>query len=229
MNPALIEIPARIVNLAKGALAQANHHAVFSDPGNEHWDYMCVLNAAHAGELFIKAVIAKEHPLLLFKDVFGFDDGSADLLDVSRLIERGRTHDFERLPQVLWAATGIRLANLECYRRLRGARNSIQHFCAPENEDFRALSLEFIYSVIDPLIASEFGLCAIEFHEEPGEGYDYVVGSVMRHGLKFTVPNDFEITELDLSEALSGQDAKYRAWLKRELKRVGKLGLLKGA
>jgi hypothetical protein len=49
MHPALVDIPDRILALAKGALAQANMHAVFMDPGNEHWNYISVLNAAHAG------------------------------------------------------------------------------------------------------------------------------------------------------------------------------------
>ena len=75
MNELLKEIPYRILELAKGALAQANMHSTFFDPGNEHWDFVSVLNTAHAGELFLKASIAKEHPLLIFKDLFGFDDG----------------------------------------------------------------------------------------------------------------------------------------------------------
>ena len=74
MNPLLEEIPQRILHLAKGALTQANTHAVFNDPGNQHWEHISVLNTAHAGELFLKAMIAREHPLLIFKDLFGLDD-----------------------------------------------------------------------------------------------------------------------------------------------------------
>src|SRR5229473_2835856 len=100
MNPALKQIPQRILHLARGALSQANTHAVYLDPGNEHWEYMSVLNTAHAGELFLKAIIAREHPLLIFKDLFSLDDSGNGLLDISSLIQRGRTHDFEKLPQV---------------------------------------------------------------------------------------------------------------------------------
>ena len=70
MDTALKEIPDRILTLALGALSQANMHAVFADPGNEHWDFISVTNTAHAGELFLKAIIAKEHPLLIFRDIF---------------------------------------------------------------------------------------------------------------------------------------------------------------
>jgi hypothetical protein len=227
VNPALEQIPSRILGLATGALTQANHHAVFADPGNEHWDFISVLNTAHAGELFLKAIIAKQHPLLIFKDVPGLDDNRSTELDIETLLTRGRTHDFEKLPQVLWATTGMRIPNLPCYERLRKARNAIQHFCAPDEEDFRALSLEFIYKIIDPLIASEFGLVAIEFHEDHDIGYDYVVSRVVRAGLKFTMPDDFDVTEVDLNEALENAAPSYKAWLKRELKRVGKSSLVK--
>ena len=226
MNPALAQIPERILHLAMGALTQANTHAVFLDPGNEHWEYISVLNTAHAGELFLKAVIAKEHPLLIFKDLFGLDDRGDSLLDIDNLIKRGRTHDFEKLPQVLWATTGKRVSNMECFERVRRARNAIQHFCAPDEEDFRSLSLEFIYTIIDPLIAEAFDLCAIEFHEDHSVGYDYVVKQLLSSQLKFTMPNDFSVTEIAMDECLKGASKSYRAWVEKQLTLIGRLDLL---
>jgi hypothetical protein len=107
-NKILGQIPGRILTLATGALTQANTHAVFFDPGKEHWDFISITNTAHAGELFLKAIIAKEHPLLIFRDLFNLDDNRTNTLDLVNLIKKGRTHDFERLPQVLWVATGRR-------------------------------------------------------------------------------------------------------------------------
>lgn len=227
MNPELEAIPPRILYQAKGALTQANHHAVFSDPGNEHWEEISVINTAHAGELFLKAIIASEHPLLIFKDLFGLEDGRDGPLVLSQLIRRGRTHDFEKLPQVLWATTGKRVPNMDCFERLRRARNAIQHFCAPEREDFRSLSLEFIYTIIDPLIAETFGLCAIEFHEDHSIGYDYVVQQLLYRELRFTLPDDFSVGEIDINEGLEGASDSYRSWIKEQLTIVGKLDLLK--
>lgn len=226
MNPALIDIPKRILNLAMGALAQANTHAVYSDPGNEHWENICILNTAHAGELFLKAIIAKEHPLLIFKDIFSLDDKSEGLLSVEKLIKRGRTHDFERLPQILWATTGIRVPNQDCFDRLRLARNSIQHFCVPDEHDFRALSLEFIYTIVDPLIADAFALSAIEYHEDHGISYDYIVGAILKSQLKFTIPDDFEITEIKMSEHLEDASVEYRNWINEQMRRIGRVDLL---
>lgn len=226
MNPALKQIPHRVLNLAMGALAQANTHAVYFDPGNEHWQHICVLNAAHAGELFIKAIIAREHPLLIFKDIFSLDDNRGGLLDIKTLIQRGRTHDFERLPQILWATTDRRLPNPNCFERMRLARNSIQHFCVPDEQDFRELSLEFIYTIIDPLIADVFGICAIEFHEDHSVSYDYVVSALLRSQLKFTVPDDFEVTEINMNEELEDANRAYKNWVRKQMKRVNRLDLL---
>lgn len=226
MNPVLAQIPNRILRLAIGALTQANTHAVFSDPGNEHWDFISITNAAHAGELFLKAVIAKEHPLLIFRDLFSLDDSKSDLLDIDSLIRRGRTHDFDKLPQIFWAATGKRVPNIECFDRLRKARNSIQHFCAPDQEDFRGLSLEFIYTIIDPIIHREFNLYAIDYHEDHHIGYDYVVGCLLRREIKFTMPEDFDVGEIRIAEELKGAGTSYKRWVSRQLKRIGRDDLL---
>lgn len=220
MNPELQNVPDRILRLAVAALSQANTHAVYVDPGNEHWHLMSVLNAAHAGELFLKAIIAKEHPLLIFKDIFSLDDNRSDTLDIAALLQKGRTHDFEKLPQVLWATTGARLPNPECYERLRKARNAIQHFCSPENENFSGLALEFIYTIIDPLIAEHFDIYAIEHHEDHSVSYDYVVATLLRSQLRFSIPDDFAVTEIDLDEELAGADSPYREWFASELARI---------
>ncbi|WP_421931847.1 hypothetical protein [Phenylobacterium sp.] len=226
MNAELSGIPTRILGLATAALAQANTHAVFMDPGSEHWPQMSILNTAHAGELFLKAIIASEHPLLIFKDLVSLDDNKSDELALQTLLTKGRTHDFEKLPQVLWATTGIRIPNLEVFERLRRARNAIQHFCAPDIRDLGALSLEFIYTIIDPLIAERFGLCAIEYHEDHSVGYDYVVKALLVRELPFSMPDDFDLTEICISDEIEGADPEYRAWIAHALDAIGKTSLL---
>lgn len=226
MNEQLRRIPDRILGLAVAALTQANTHAVFQDPGNEHWPLMSVLNTAHAGELFLKAIIASEHPLLIFKDLVNLDDNRTDELDLTTLLSRGRTHDFEKLPQVLWATTGVRIPNPDCYERLRRARNAIQHFCPPDVDDLSQLSLEFIYTIIDPLIAQHFNLYAIEHHEDHSVSYDYVVACLLRREIRFSIPSDFALTEIDISKEIKDTTAAYRAWLQDALERIGKRSLI---
>jgi hypothetical protein len=226
MHPILDKLSERILHYAKGALTQANQHAVYFDPGNEHWDFISVTNAAHAGELFLKAIIAKEHPLLIFRDLFALDSGS-DEMDLEELITRGKTHDFDKLPKVLWAVTGERIPNAKSYSQIRVLRNAIQHFCPAETEDFTGASLEFIYSNIDPLIFKHFGLFAINFHEDHTVGYDYVVSVLLSREIKFSIPEDFSITEIDIKEYIAGASPGYISWFTDELQRVGKANLLR--
>lgn len=155
------------------------------------------------------------------------DDKNADELDLQRLLTRGRTHDFEKLPQVLWATTGLRIPNPDCYERLRQARNSIQHFCPPDVRDLSALSLEFIYTILDPLIAGRFGIYAIEHHEDHSVSYDYVVACLLRRELRFSIPKNFAVTEIDLDREIRSASAEYRSWFREALNSIGKADLLK--
>jgi hypothetical protein len=222
MHKALRNIPGRILNVAIGALAQANHHAVYYDPGMDHWADMSILNAALAGELFLKAIVAKEHPLLIFRDLFQLDDPGSSDLNIEHIIEKGKTYGLEHLPKLLWVSTGERLPDMESFEKLRKARNAIQHFCSPgELVDLRGLSLEFLYKNIDPLINEHFNLCAIEYHEDTSVGYDYVVESLVRHELFFSIPTDFAITEVDLGEVVSGCSIGYREELKHRFSAQG--------
>ena len=88
----------------------------------------------------------------------------------------------------------------------------------PEEQDFQALSLGFLYTIIDPLIADAFGLCAIEFHEDHSISYDYVVSALLHSQLKFTVPDDFAITEISMSEGLKGASSAYKNWVREQMK-----------
>ncbi len=222
MHVGLEDIPSRILDVAIGALTQANQHAVYYDPGMDHWTDMSVLNAAMAGELFLKAIVAKEHPLLIFRDLFQLDDPIDHDLKIEHIIEKGKTYSFEHLPKLLWVSTGERLPDMDSFEKLRKARNAIQHFCSPaETVDLRRLALEFLYKNIDPLINRHFNLCAIEYHEDTSIGYDYVVGCLIRHELFFSIPDEFVITEINLDEALSGCNAEYREGLAKRLSAKG--------
>jgi hypothetical protein len=217
MHEGLKDIPDRILDVAIGALTQ---HAVYYNPGMDHWDHMSVLNAALAGELFLKAIIAKEHPLLIFRDLFQLDDPSNHDLKLEHIIEKCRTYNFEHLPKLLWVSTGGRLPDMESFEGLRKARNAIQHFCSPaEGGDLRSLALEFLYKNIDPLINKHFNLCAIEYHED--EWYDYVVSCLIRHELFFSIPDKFVISEIDLNEELAVSSPQYRDELTRRLSAKG--------
>jgi hypothetical protein len=219
------QIPNRILELAKAALAQANTLSLFSDPFSAHLESLCLINAAHAGELFLKAVIAKQHPLLIFKDLFALDDGEAGVLDMSILLSKGRTYEFDALPKVLWATTGTRIRNMDCYSKVKKARNALLHFCVPENGNLQKLSIEFIYTIVDPIIFKHFKVYAIEYHDDH-IGYDYLVGGLLRSQMKFSIPPDFSVSEIDLGREIEKASDEYKSWFRGELGKIGKLDLL---
>ncbi len=232
MHSIFKEIPDRILENSLGALRHANTQAVFFDPGNEHWGNTSVLSAATAGELLIKAIIANQHPLLIFKDIFNIDDNASAEMPLDRMIDRSKTHDFQNLPSVLWAVCNERIPDKESFDRVRRVRNAIQHLFHPDGLNnygaaARDISLNFIYKNIDPLLNMHFGLYAIEYHEDHHLGYDYVVSSVVQRQLKFSVPQDFSLSEIDLSEITAKADQDYKNWLAEELSRIGRSDLLK--
>ena len=224
MHKALEDIPVRILNNAMGALTQANTLAVYHDPGMEHRNDLCVLSAALAGELFFKAIIADEHPLLLFKDLFHLDQPKNEVFDIERTIGSGRTYGFDHLPQLLWVTRGERLPDPTSFEAVRVARNSVQHFCTPVGVNLRTISLNFIYKNLDPLIKKYFDINAIEYHEDLSVSYDYVVSFLIGHELEFSIPDDFCVTEINLKQELSETSSGYQSNFGRRLLDAEKKG-----
>ena len=220
MHAILKEIPSRILKTATAALTQANQHSALYGQGVEHWPEISVINAAHAGELFLKAVIASQHPLLIFKDLFHLD-GAETELDIEHLLKKGRSYDLEKLPQILWVVTGQRIADQKSFDELRVARNAVQHFCAPPDVDLSTLSLNFIYKVIDPLILQNFGIYALNYHEDGCVGYGYIVSALLTRGIKFSVPDNFSISEYKVEEFIF-HNSEYRMWFQSEMRRIGR-------
>lgn len=214
MHDSLKGISTRILGLATDALKRANTDAVYFDPGMEHRQSLAPLVAAHAGELLLKALIAKEHPLLLFKNIG--EKTTDDEIDLDWLLKNGRTHDFSRLPSVLWATSGIRVPDIDSYRRIAALRNQIQHFVHDRDSDVQYVCLNFIYSNIDPLLNKHFGIAACEFHED--EFDDYVIGCLFAHQIKFTVPENIVLTEINPHLYLQDCSHEYRTWAYAALK-----------
>lgn len=214
MHDSLKGVSTRILGLATDALKRANTDAVYFDPGMEHRQSLAPLAAAHAGELVLKALIAKEHPLLLFKNIG--EKTTDDEIDLDWLLQNGRTHDFSRLPSVLWATSGIRVPDIDSYRRIAALRNQIQHFVDDRDSDVQFDCLNFIYSNIDPLLNKHFGLTACEFHEDQFD--DYVIGCLFAHQIKFTVPSNIALAEIDPHQYLQDCSKEYRTWAYAALK-----------
>lgn len=209
MSDELTDVHEHMVGLGLGALAHANWHANYCSHDNQYWSELSVLQAAHAGEILIKARIAREHPLLIFEQLPKAQADEAPL-SLQRLVESGRTYQFVDLPDRLWATTGIKLPAIKRYRTFGRLRNSIQHFTVPRGIDVSIEAIRFIYEVIDPFIHACWGLYAIDYNEDH-EPYIYLASGLIRQGIRFLVSpdmmKDFRYIELEWPK---GDDAYRR-------------------
>ena len=208
MTEELKKVHEHMVGLGLGALAHANWHANYYSTDNRYWSELSVLQAAHAGEILIKARIAQEHPLLIFERLPKAKANDAPL-SLKRLVEDGLTYQFTDLPDRLYATTGFKLPAVDRYRAFGRLRNSIQHFTVPAGVSPATEAISFIYEVIDPLINACWGLYAIDYNED-AEGHTYLVSGLIRSGVRFLVSpemmQNFEWIEMDWPE----DDPDYR-------------------
>lgn len=195
-----------ILRLALGVLKHSTYHAHLFSPDNELWEEVSVVQAAHAGELLIKARIAEEHPLLIFDRV---PPARPDqLIDVELLAREGKTFQYADLPQRLWAATGIHLADLKLYQEFGRLRNSIQHFAAPPGLNCSVEALRYVFGVLDPLLHECWGLYAIDYNEDH-EPYVYYIDALVRMGITFR-PSPECVTHLKYCD-LNWPSQEYRS------------------
>jgi hypothetical protein len=217
----LASIPERVLDLCINTLRQANTQACFADPYLEYRNDLAILSAAQTGELLLKAIIAKEHPLLIFRDLPTLEDTNIDEIELSRVIEKGRTHDYVQLPKLLWVVTGRKVPNQELYKKVGQLRNAVQHFCVPDGVDLSHWARRYIYEIVDPLLYENFSLHAIEYHDDISIGYDYVVACLLKSELTFTVPTDFKVTEISIEEHLIESSSAYRNEMEERFKAAG--------
>jgi len=210
-------IPRRILEMGFSALAQANTQAVYGGPGTEGSDALSIVNSAFAGELIIKAIIAKQHPLLIFKNLFELGPSDTSPISIDRLLLKGKTYTFGELPNLLWSCTGNQISELELFREIQQARNAIVHFCSPEDENLKLLSLNFLYKVIDPLLKDHFRECAIEFHNGYTVDYSYVVSCLFSNEILFSVPEGFNTSEINYEDELAVTSKDYKVEMKKRI------------
>lgn len=182
MQEDLRSVHEHMIRLGRAALSHANYHSCFYSFEGEMWDEMSVLQAAHAAEIFIKARIAQEHPLLIFDKMPRSTQAGNDLLSFKDLVKKAKTISYLDLPERLWAATGIKVPNLDLYKSFGQLRNTIQHFTVPD--EWPCDTKTFIYEVIDPFINECWGLYAIDHHED-NDRYNNIVDVLISSEVPF--------------------------------------------
>lgn len=166
MEKELFDIHKNMIYLGEQSLKHANQLANYINIGfSVNWDILSVLQAAHAMEIFVKARIAQEHPLLIL-DKYPKESSDGSLLNLSDLMDSATTIQYKDLPSRLWAATGIKIENVEFYKSFGMIRNKIQHLGIPEGIDFGDLTNRYVYEVIHPFIFKCWNLFAIDYIED---------------------------------------------------------------
>lgn len=191
MDKSLRSIHEHMIRLGCGSLMHANFLGHFNDYVNDTWNELAVLQAAHSCEIFMKARLAQEHPLLIFDTIPKSTSrhvSDSGLLDFEALLEDGRAIDYSELPEKVWAATGMKFTDYQktLYKEFGYLRNKIQHFASPK-KDFQIKTSEFIYGVIDPFINSEWGLFAINFCDDT-EPFENLVPILAERNVEFLIP-----------------------------------------
>jgi hypothetical protein len=161
MHPDTREVAEHMRGFGMAILGRATYDLTFSEMMAPYKHAMAVGHAAHGAEIVLKARIAQEHPLLLFSHL-PKSTNAQDQLTISELFEYGRTVQYNELPEVLWAATGIRMSNVKQYQDFGKLRNSIIHFAVPD-VDYHDEALKFLFEVMEPLTQSFWGLSIVPY------------------------------------------------------------------
>ncbi|GAX45983.1 hypothetical protein NIES4075_70040 [Tolypothrix sp. NIES-4075] len=125
---------------------------------------LCVVHAAHAAEILLKARIAQEGLLLIFSKLPTQRKESDDTFSLIDLIEDGHTVSYKQLPEKLLKTTGIKIEQLQQYQEFGRIRDQIIHFSIPNSK--KALDeLTILYSleVLDPLVEIFWGHSVFDF------------------------------------------------------------------
>jgi hypothetical protein len=200
---------------------------------------MCVVHAAHAAEILLKARIAQEHPLLIFSKLPKAEPNKSSLTLID-LLESGRTLSYEELPDQLWATTGIKIERVQQYREFGRLRNQFVHFSMANAEALDRVTIRYLLEVLDPLAESFWGSSVIDFiTKDPQDYYVSFVGSglfedairkafVIDERLRRLLGDASkaawesmnahceEMEELDRAKTAKNLEAEYETWLESE-------------
>ena len=222
MQPELRKVGDHMKQLGLGALTHAMRLSLYSDPNNPHWAELSVLHGAHAAEILIKARIAAEHPLLIFAEIPRSTQAASQLLAFQDLVQRGRTIDFQDLPERLWATTGQRLFELEVFKEFGRLRNSIQHFACPI-DDPSGKTLEFVFKVVDPFLKENWGLYSIDFNEEFGDHYDHIFETLVHRDLRPSLsPRAAQYWQSPTFRPAADAPPGYAKWFAEAMRQAGR-------
>lgn len=153
---------------------------------------MCVVHAAHAAEILLKARIAQEHPLLIFSKLPKSESNRDNLPLIDLLLKDGRTFSYDELPEQLWATTGIKINQVAQYKEFGRLRNQVIHFSMTSAKKLDQLTLNYSLELLDPLVESFWGKSVIEFIARDHSTSNYISSGILEAHL---LDNSFTIDQ----------------------------------
>ncbi len=165
MNPETKQVSQHMKEFGLHILGRAIYDATFSEITRPFAHMLSVVHAAHGAEILIKARIAEEHPLLIFKS-YPKSNTTKDVLSIKELFKYGRTLIYSELPEVLWATTGYRIKELDRYQKFGDLRNIIVHFSAAPDCEASTETLKFALEVLDYIVQDFWGESLIYYSQE---------------------------------------------------------------
>ncbi|MEG3835791.1 hypothetical protein QUA46_19915 [Microcoleus sp. MON2_D6] len=165
MNPETKQVSQHMKEFGLHILGRAIYDATFSEITRPFAHMLSVVHAAHGAEILIKARIAEEHPLLIFKS-YPKSNTTKDVLSIKELFKYSRTLIYSELPEVLWATTGYRIKELDRYQKFGDLRNIIVHFSAAPDCEASTETLKFALEVLDYIVQDFWGESLIYYSQE---------------------------------------------------------------
>lgn len=165
MNPETKQVSQHMKEFGLHILGRAIYDAMFSEMTRPFAHMLSVVHAAHGAEILIKARIAEEHPLLIFKS-YPKSNTTKDVLSIKELFKYGRTLMYSELPEVLWATTGYRIKELDRYQKFGDLRNIIVHISAVPDCEASTETLKFVLEVLDYIVQDFWGESLIYYSQE---------------------------------------------------------------
>ncbi len=142
-------IAAGMHDLSNFLLGKAIYDVTFSEMCRPFVNHLAIIHAVHGAEILIKGKLVAIDPAIIFerKDVEAYYTKGKDL---SKLIDKGRTEPYSRLPNLLYRHIKYKIPDKNFFLEMGIKRNRIIHMGLRE-EDPCKLVLEYLFHVVDPI------------------------------------------------------------------------------
>ena len=125
---------------------------------------MCVVHAAQAAEILLKARIAQKEPLSIFTPLPKKHTKEGVTPSLIQLIKDRHTIQYSKLPQQLKKICDIEIEDSkQQYQKFGEIRNQIIHLSITSEKKLDDLTLDYLLNFLDPLVVKFWGYSVFDF------------------------------------------------------------------